>query len=63
MSGSVSQEKCPKCGSADTFREEVDIGVGVQRGPMHCNACGFDEHAEVESLLITDALDGFDNAF
>ena len=44
-------ESCPSCGSVDIHREEVDIGVGTQRGPLHCNRCGFDEQDEADRLL------------
>jgi transcription elongation factor Elf1 len=54
--------KCPKCGSEDTTREEVDIGVGTQYGPLHCRACGFDEQQEVQSLFRIPMEDDF-NAF
>jgi hypothetical protein len=38
---------CPRCDSYDTFREEVDIGVGIQYGPLHCRSCGFNEADEL----------------
>jgi len=34
---------CSKCGSMDIHRDEVNIGVGVQYGPLFCNECGHDE--------------------
>lgn len=47
----MSEVKCPKCGSGNIFREEVDIGVGVLYGPIHCHACDYDESAEMYGLL------------
>jgi len=34
---------CPRCGSHDGQRDEVDIGVGIQYGPWGCAACGWTE--------------------
>ncbi len=31
---------CPTCGS-ECIRDEVDIGVGVQYGPLICTECGW----------------------
>lgn len=46
---------CPQCGSTDqTWRDEVDIGVGVLHGPLHCNACHY-----VEPSAYDDDLDDF----
>lgn len=42
---------CPRCDSPDTFREEVDIGVGIQYGPLHCRSCGFDEQEELDEMF------------
>ncbi len=33
---------CPECGSPCEY-DEVDIGVGVQRGPAACSECGWSE--------------------
>ena len=46
-------EKCPECGSKDIWREEVDIGVGIECGPYMCNDCGWLEY-DVFSVLNTD---------
>ena len=40
----MDRERCPKCGSTDLDREHVDVGVGTQRGPHFCNACGWSEN-------------------
>ena len=34
-------DKCPECGSANTDRIAVDIGVGTQLGPLECGDCGY----------------------
>ena len=40
-------KNCPKCKSenVETHQDSVDIGVGVQYGPLHwmCHECGADE--------------------
>jgi ribosomal protein S27AE len=36
----MSDEPCPKCG-AELEYDEVDIGVGVQRGNYGCPECGW----------------------
>ena len=37
------EEICPECGG-ELWREEVDIGVGLECGPYHCNFCGWIEY-------------------
>ena len=37
------QERCPRCESVDVARDSVDIGVGVQHGPLGCYTCGWVE--------------------
>lgn len=37
------QFTCPACKSHDGVRDDVDIGVGVQYGPWHCQSCHWDE--------------------
>ena len=32
--------QCLKCGG-EYIRDEIDIGVGVQRGPWRCIECGY----------------------
>lgn len=34
----MDKEMCPECGSV-CYRDEVDIGVGIQYGPIHCTNC------------------------
>jgi transcription elongation factor Elf1 len=41
---------CPKCG-AETTCDEVDIGVGVQKGPARCDNCRWSQQAEFEKLF------------
>ena len=38
-----AEELCPKCGEESLDWDEVDIGVGVQRGPVRCGnpECGW----------------------
>lgn len=51
---------CPKCGSTNTWRDGVDVGVGVIYGPIHCYDCGYSEpsaydedfDADVEEFLL-----------
>lgn len=46
---------CPRCGSELLF-DEVDIGVGIQRGNYRCDNCGWNEednpvlHSVVQTL-------------
>ena len=35
-------QACPDCGGP-TWREEVDVGVGVLGGPWRCSACAWSE--------------------
>lgn len=53
---------CPKCKSTDCFRDEVDIGVGIQYGPWHCNSCGWFELG-AEDILFPLNEDEVDDAF
>lgn len=39
--------RCAACGAALT-QDEVDIGVGIQRGPWYCTECGW---SEIESFV------------
>ena len=39
---------CPKC-SDETWREEVDIGLGVIHGPFGCSSCGWSEDPRYDS--------------
>ena len=40
----MAEDPCPSCGEPLEF-DEVDIGVGVQRGNPHCRSCGwYPEH-------------------
>jgi len=38
------RKKCPNCGN-DLWWEEADVGVGIIRGPAHCDDpdCGYSE--------------------
>ena len=41
-------DKCPKCGSDEIERDEVDVGVGVITGPWGCLECGWSENLEYD---------------
>lgn len=45
--------KCPNCQS-DCWRDEVDIGVGIQYGPWNCTECGWYEGYEADALIDAD---------
>lgn len=49
------------CGSDDVWREEVDIGVGVQYGPWSCNACGITHRDRFLGIMFDDDMDDFDD--
>lgn len=36
----MADEPCPNCGEEMEY-DEVDIGVGVQRGNFYCPSCGW----------------------
>lgn len=36
----MEKERCPKCATVLEY-DEVDIGVGVQRGNYYCQECGW----------------------
>ena len=40
--------RCPKCGSKDVDRDEVDVGVGMVFGPWGCAACHWSEWPEYD---------------
>ncbi len=42
---------CPNCKSTECWRDEIDIGVGVQCGPWHCADCGWYEGHEADALI------------
>jgi transcription elongation factor Elf1 len=42
-------DKCPNCGEELTY-DEVDIGVGVQRGNYRCDNCGWNEPFMLDEL-------------
>lgn len=44
---------CPQCND-DCYRDEVDIGVGVQYGPWRCCSCGWYEGHEVDAAIDAD---------
>ena len=56
--GAASEEQCPECGETLEY-DEVDIGVGVQRGNYGCPACGWTMPTLPDSRIPTgDNVDG-----
>lgn len=53
----MPQPTCPKCGSEDLYRDEVDVGVGVVRGPYGCPACGWSEDEAYDLSTGRDPVD------
>lgn len=45
------QQDCPHCGKDALIRDEVDIGVGTQYGPWHCQACGYSDDEDSLDML------------
>lgn len=39
---------CPNCTAGECWRDEVDIGVGIQYGPWRCSDCGWYEGHEAD---------------
>jgi Zn-finger nucleic acid-binding protein len=52
---------CPNCNCSDCWRDEVDIGVGVQYGPWHCPECGWYEGHEVDAVIDAERASVEDN--
>lgn len=52
----MSDTPCPKC-SGETYRDSVDVGVGVIYGPAGCIECGW---SESESYDLSDGRDPVD---
>ncbi len=48
------EPKCPECGSDDVLQDSVDIGVGIQYGPLSCAACGYDESRGSGEIVFDD---------
>ncbi len=42
--------QCPICDKELSF-DEVDIGVGIQKGNYHCNYCGWVEKGALDKLF------------
>lgn len=47
---------CPKC-NGECYRDEVDIGVGIQCGPWGCTVCGWSEMPEYDLSEGKDPID------
>jgi len=52
--------ECPKCGSSNCDRVEVDIGVGIQYGPWECYECGWSQGDGIPQLFFGEEEDLFD---
>lgn len=35
--------ECPMCKGTNTWRDNVDNGIGYVYGPWHCSDCGWNE--------------------
>lgn len=44
---------CPQC-QGECYRDEVDIGVGIQVGPWRCSECGWYQGHEVDAAIDAD---------
>lgn len=51
----MAEPRCPKCDGPVEY-DEVDIGVGVQRGPEWCinPECGWNAEQELEEFIGED---------
>jgi hypothetical protein len=47
-------DKCPNCDSTETWRDEVDVGVGIIYGPLHCNDCHYREPSAYDEDFDAD---------
>ncbi len=47
-------DKCPKCGSLEVWRDEVDVGVGIIYGPRNCDECGYTEPSAYDENFDAD---------
>lgn len=52
----IEIKKCPKC-DGECYRDEVDIGVGIQYGPYGCTKCGWSEDSEYDLSKGKSPLD------
>ena len=46
----TEEMKCPKCNEELNF-DEVDIGVGIQKGNYHCDVCGWRAEEECDYIV------------
>lgn len=46
----TDEKTCLRCG-CECYRDEVDIGVGIQYGPWVCQECGWNQNDEIDQLL------------
>lgn len=44
------KKRCPQCGDA-CLRDEVDVGVGIIKGPWGCPRCAWSERPEYDLSL------------
>ena len=50
---------CPKCGSEECWRDEVDVGVDTVYGPYGCADCGWSEEREYDLTDGPKERDGY----
>ncbi len=50
----MNNGKCPQC-NGNLWRDEVDIGVGVQYGPWRCEDCAWYEGHEADAATDAEA--------
>lgn len=48
--GFEQEQPCGNCGSTDTSREHVDVGIGIVWGPWGCPECGWSEDPHYSQL-------------
>lgn len=44
----ITEGVCPRCGSTEIYRDDVNIGVGIIYGPYGCPECGWSESEEYD---------------
>ena len=47
--------KCPICNNECDF-DEIDIGIGTQKGNYHCDHCGWVEKETLDKLFGEEDL-------
>ena len=55
----MTERTCPHCGSTNVWCDEVDVGVGIIYGPLHCDDCHFVEPSAYDEDFDADVEDLF----